>query len=586
MKCFYDPRDTGDDETTLDGDPESRPWGLPVEMLDRHGACELKPDEVPNAAGWPTPAATVYRKSTLLLPADLHEEPALSAINEVLGQIGMQLLSVPPMADAGSGALSGLLRTAVLVPASSAAQPGSAAESQVDAWRALTALRSATASPGATASADAADSAGAPEKPVLDAQDISRVSLEHLLFGAAITGAPAVYGLGVEAVTGAPAVYGLGVDPAVFKSYVYAGGSRTPVEVALDAPARKPDSVCVPEYGRRPVIAVLDTGVRAHPWLDVTALGRDKYATEDDGFVQVDQEIQDAIYAHDEQAAAAGDRHRRLIRDPWDAPATLDPLTGELAPYIGHGTFIAGIYRQIVPDATVLSIRIMHSDGIVYEGDLLVALSLLAARVAEAQQDNSTAHMIDAVSLSLGYFIESADDATYTVALRQAIDALLGMGVVITAAAGNCATSRKFYPAALAAQPSGTDTVPLVSVGALNPNGTRAVFSDDGSWVTSWASGAALTSTFPVDINGSLQPDIEVPGTSRASLDPDDYDGGFAIWSGTSFSAPALAAQLIREMVDVLKQPSPDPALRLDVPGAGAATARVLRALQQLRRAG
>jgi hypothetical protein len=580
MKCFYDPHDTGDDGTTQDGDAESRPWGLPAGMLDRHGACELKPDEVPTAAGWPTPAATVYRKSTLLLPAELHDEPALSAINEVLGQIGMQLLSVPPVADtAGNDALSGLPRTAVLVPASSAAQTGSAAEAQVDAWRALTALRSATGSAGATGSAAASG------KPALDAQDISRVSLEHLLFGAAITGAPAVYGLGVESVTGAPAVYGLGVDAAVLKSYMYAGGSRTPVEVALDAPTRKPDSVCVSEYGRRPVIAVLDTGVRAHPWLNVTALGHDKYATEDDGFVQVEQDIQDAIYAHDEQAAAAGDRHRRLIRDPWDTPATLDPLTGELAPYTGHGTFIAGIYRQIVPDATVLSIRIMHSDGIVYEGDLLVALSALATRVAKAQQDKSTARMIDAVSLSLGYFIESADDATYTVALRQAIEALLGMGVAITAAAGNYATSRKFYPAALAVQPSGADTVPLVSVGALNPNGTRAVFSDDGNWVTAWASGAALTSTFPIDLNGSLQPDIELPGGSRESLDPDDYDGGFAIWSGTSFSAPALAAQMVRDMVEVLTAPSPDPALRLDVPGAGAATARVLRALQQLRRA-
>ena len=43
-------------------------------------------------------------------------------------------------------------------------------------------------------------------------------------------------------------------------------------------------------------------------------------------------------------------------------------------PYTGHGSFIAGLIRQVVPDATVLSIRIMHGDGIVYEGDLLYAL--------------------------------------------------------------------------------------------------------------------------------------------------------------------------------------------------------------------
>jgi hypothetical protein len=235
-----------------------------------------------------------------------------------------------------------------------------------------------------------------------------------------------------------------------------------------------------------------------------------------------------------------------------------------------------------VPDATVLSIHIMHPDGIVYEGDLLCALGLLASRVANAQKDKNLALMIDALSLSLGYFSESAADVTYTSELHRVIGALQARGVLVTAAAGNYATSRDFYPAAFAGQPPAADQVPLISVGALNPNGTRAVFSDGGRWVTGWAPGAAVISTFPVDVNGSIQPDIMVPGESRQSLDLDDFSSGFAAWSGTSFAAPLLAANVIRAVLKPLQRDKPDPALRLDVQGTRAAIERALRALRQL----
>ena len=80
----------------------------------------------------------------------------------------------------------------------------------------------------------------------------------------------------------------------------------------------------------------------------------------------------------------------------------------------------------------MLALRIMHSDGIVYEGDLLYALGLLAARVSAAL-DGDLSQMVDVVSLSLGYFSETASDQAYTFALWQAIEPLLEMGVVVTA---------------------------------------------------------------------------------------------------------------------------------------------------------
>jgi subtilisin family serine protease len=90
--------------------------------------------------------------------------------------------------------------------------------------------------------------------------------------------------------------------------------------------------------------------------------------------------------------------------------------------------------------------------------------------------------------------------------------------------------------------------VPLVSVGALNPNGrTIALFSNGGDWVRSYRPGASIISTLPTTFNASGQPGwaLDIPGEGpRSSIDPDDFTGGFASWSGTSFAAPYLAGEI------------------------------------------
>ena len=82
-----------------------------------------------------------------------------------------------------------------------------------------------------------------------------------------------------------------------------------------------------------------------------------------------------------------------------------------------------------------------------------------------------------------------------------------------------------------------------MSVGAVNPNGTTdALFSNTGAWVRAYASGAAVMSTIPPTFQGGFN---SMAGTEayqrpRASIDPDDFSSGFALWSGTSFSAPLV----------------------------------------------
>jgi subtilisin family serine protease len=115
------------------------------------------------------------------------------------------------------------------------------------------------------------------------------------------------------------------------------------------------------------------------------------------------------------------------------------------------------------------------------------------------------------------------------------------------------------YPAGFAPHsdhPDATrhDHVPLVSVGALNPDQkTIALFSNAGTWVTTHRQGAALVSTMPTTFDGSLQPlaKLYVEGDGwRSTIDPDNFHGGFAVWSGTSFSAPVLAGQIADHLWD------------------------------------
>jgi hypothetical protein len=197
-------------------------------------------------------------------------------------------------------------------------------------------------------------------------------------------------------------------------------------------------------------------------------------------------------------------------------------------------------------------IRVMHTDGVVQEHALVTALSSLAAEIAEAQAQGMAEQMVDIVSLSFGYYAEDEDD-TYTGGLYQTIAKLTALGVAVVVSAGNDATEQRSFPAAFA-DPSGAE--PIVSVGALNPNGSRAMFSNHGDWVTAWAPGADVVSTVPQHLDGGQQP-VRVQGSGggpgavdRQTLDPDGFQGGFAVWSGTSFAAPWIAAWLAATVLE------------------------------------
>jgi Caspase domain/Subtilase family len=487
------------------------PTTTPPPQLEGHGALVLDPVGAARVTGLPDLASTVYRARTLLVPGYLLKKPYVEAINQVLSAEGMRL--VPPASNRGEALGAGGLwwpyRTAVLVPATH----GEALRRpvKVDAWMALHTLRAATAD----------------ENPKLDNLAVSQISLEHLLTGPA--------------------------------------GVHWPISETV--PGRKTAAHIASQYGRRPVIALLDTGVGAHPWLDVRVHGPD-YHTVKDGFVFVDHAVQEAVRRAGEHAAAVGDRPRQVIRHPWDMPTPEDSMIG--ATSIDHGTAAAGILRQVVPDARVLSIRVAHSDGTAYEGDLICALSKLATQIAGNERNSSA--MVDVIVLSLGYFNETQPSA-YSSGLREAIDVLLAMGVIVVAAAGSLSTNRRLYPAAFAESPAPAGEVPLISVGGLHPDGTSMAADRQHRWITAWATDAASLGT-PVSTGRLLlfwEPRRErTAGDSAESL---------PVWQSSALAGPRVAAQIVKEMLAGANRASE---LRLDLPGTQTAVTRAMTALTNL----
>jgi subtilisin family serine protease len=322
-------------------------------------------------------------------------------------------------------------------------------------------------------------------------------------------------------------------DDVPYASYATPGfGGRSPVNWIGPAPQRRQDKdmPC-----RRPVVAVLDTGVGSHQWWDGTD-----------------------IVTRGLQVNGADLGFTDPSTDPETRGAVLNPLTGLLDSDAGHGTFIAGLIHQLCPDANILSVRVMPSDGAVSEDVLLDTLTALAARQHAAQEGGHDADLIDVVSLSLGYYHELPSDPIYDSKLFGPISQLAQMGVAVVASAGNEATYRPMYPAAFTPHAGGlvssfdASCTPLISVGALNPNGTVAMFSNAGEWVTCNRPGADLVSTFPRTFQGAEQSDysVGVDGWTRATIDPDDFSSGFGTWSGTSFSAPYLAGELAQALLD------------------------------------
>ena len=236
--------------------------------------------------------------------------------------------------------------------------------------------------------------------------------------------------------------------------------------------------------------------------------------------------------------------------DPERSGVTLDLVNRYLDPMAGHGTFVAGVIRQHCPTAELLSVPVMYGDGACDEYDLVRALQRLYVWHLAARRGHVKGRPLDVISLSLGYYHETPGSVVDEGALFSVLRAFGEAGVAVVAAAGNGATDVEFWPGALAGRAA--TGVPVTCVGATNPGGgVVSLFSNTGTWVSCYHHGAAVVSTMPTTFDASQRGGIFVPEDAypaRGSSDRDAFDGGFGVWSGTSFSAPSCAGRIAAQL--------------------------------------
>ena len=496
-------------------------------LLDRHGSRMLRPADaarVPGVPPAPPPLSTVYRSAVLLFPRSiLLDTDLLGQIEAEINLIGASLRSdgkelPPPTLPSELGGLDDQYTAQFPIPVVLVVYGKNAG--LIDAWTVLQQIRTA-------------QSLGRLRKH----PDLDLISLEHLMVGANYGGVPT---------WGPRDIRDAATDAGPNASY-----RMLPVAYTGAPPLRSKKA----PGGRRVVIAVPDTGLNTHPWF---GLAKAKGPLPPDGFLRDFKASETAITA--QQQHLAGLTPTEVLTGAWESAVQDDTVSETVDRATGHFTFIAGRIRQSAPDADVLAMRVLHSDNICYEADLLLALWLLVDRITNRQCDED---VVDIVSISLGGYVESASlKASH---LRTVLRALAGLGVIVVAAAGNDSTTRPFYPAAFATEPVGANDPwcgpRVVAVGALNPDDTQAWFSNAGLNVTVEATGANVVSTFPTSVRGPVGPGRITRSGKRQSADPDLYVNGFAIGSGTSYAAPEVAAELAQYLV---KQGVPITEVRTD----------------------
>lgn len=174
---------------------------------------------------------------------------------------------------------------------------------------------------------------------------------------------------------------------------------------------------------------------------------------------------------------------------PDDVPNGLDDDgDGFIDEIVGHGTHVAGIVHRVAPDAQIMPLRVLDSDG---QGD-----SFIIAKAILYAADNGA----DVINLSLGTIWPSH-------LLQDVVAQVTAEGVLVVAAAGNLNTDIAQYPAASPC---------ALAVTAVGPGLHKSGYASYGLWV---------------DVTG---PGIPVYST---------YPGGFSWWQGTSMSTPFVAGQ-------------------------------------------
>ncbi len=263
---------------------------------------------------------------------------------------------------------------------------------------------------------------------------------------------------------------------------------------------------------------------KAGPEIDCEPLGKLKGSEESGSLIiAVDTGLagmEDLGRTDGRLARAHGDRD---LLDEVDRNGNPQP-DGCLDLGAGHGTSVAGVIESVDPTLDIKILKALGPDGVGDEAT--IARTILAA----AEQLGNCG----VINLSFGS--QSYNDQPPMLLSTEL--AKLGLTesqsqLCVVAAAGNWGDDRPSWPAAMPG---------VISVGGLNEDGGPAEWSSRGEDVAFSAQAEGIVVPYVV---GKETPGTSDPGDPYDEY-PDRWDGPNpnALWLGTSFAAPQVAAKL------------------------------------------
>ena len=215
----------------------------------------------------------------------------------------------------------------------------------------------------------------------------------------------------------------------------------------------------------------------------------------------------------------------------------------------GHGTHCAGticgdgtagIITGMAPDATLMCVKCVDSNGYTTAPDLVRSMEW------------AVEHGCDAMSLSLG--LAKAEPSVKEL-LRHTCESILDVGIIAVTAVGNEGKYQHLYPIPNNVRTPGNCPPPyldpdqmenpggltcVLAVGAVNANDTAADFTSQGP--VTWQDTELLD--YPLDTLtneiGLIRPDVCAPGVDIWSLTY-NHNNDYNIMSGTSQATPCVA---------------------------------------------
>ena len=254
-----------------------------------------------------------------------------------------------------------------------------------------------------------------------------------------------------------------------------------------------------PAAGDGVTVAVIDTGIAAHPDLDSRLVAGYDFVSDPAVLAAVRTPGGEPVPFDGDYVGDFGGLGRDADpRDPGD--------WRDVAPVRDsswHGTHTAGVIAQAVPGAKIQPIRALSWRGGLLS-DVAASISWASGGNVEGVPTNATPSRI----INLSFSVQAACPNT----LQTAIDDAVARGSVIVAAAGNNNDDATAYAPGNCAN--------VITVGAIGADGKRANYSNFGAVVDASAPGGAISSdggVIAASNTGTTTPDAPTTSASQGT---------------------------------------------------------------------